>query len=193
MFSLFLFIWGIKEISLSSKSDERFARCKKTCGFAMFLKFMFFAYTVALVVLPFALEGFTFVTLILNLAMQVENFYLYLTAGLAVIALLMFLLPTINFAVAAKKFKNQGGEFVSQEVSPENNTNQVSPQQQGQFYQEQPRSTMQANMPPLPNYRPQQPMPNTVNPQQQVSQPQVVNTAAAGPDGLPQYPDSVPR
>jgi len=165
VFSLFLFIWGIKEISLSCKSDERFARCKKTCGFAMFLKFMFFLYTLALVIIPFAIEAYALVFIVIDLLLGMENLHLYITIALAVIALLMFLLPTINFAVAAKKFKNQGEEFVQEGAVDGNVPNQGEVQQDvNQFQQEQPRSTMQANMPPLPNYRPQQPTQNVANP-----------------------------
>ena len=184
-FSLFMIFWGIKEILISRKDDESFARCKKTCGFMMFTKFMFFAFLAASVVLFFINENYkglwSLIILILNLmtGKSVENLIMYALIGSAVYALIIFLLPTINFAIASKKFNSgysQGGD--GQNYQDAQNTNYNNPN--GQAYASQ--STMQANMPPIPGYQPQyntqpqpapQPQPTTQNvapqPQQQVA------------------------
>ena len=47
VFSLYMIFWGIKELSLTKKDDATFSRCKKTCGFMMFIKFMLFVYFAA--------------------------------------------------------------------------------------------------------------------------------------------------
>ena len=55
-FSAYMIFWGIKEITLTKKDDANFAKCKKTCGFMMFLKFMVFVYFLAVVACCFLIE-----------------------------------------------------------------------------------------------------------------------------------------
>ncbi len=170
VFSLLMIIWGIKEIFISKKEDVNFAKCKKTCGFMMFTKFMFFAFLGASLALYFVLDEYKLLW-DTNFALLKEiteiDFTMYFIIGLAVLALyalIIFLLPTINFAVAYKQAKKDGILDI-ESTSGEDNSGIQSYDGGEQAYA--PQSTMQANMPPIPGYQPQY---NTQP--QQVAQPQ---------------------
>ena len=55
-FSILMVFWGIKEILISNRDDVDFANCKRTCGFMFFTKFMFFAYTVFIIIASFVIN-----------------------------------------------------------------------------------------------------------------------------------------
>lgn len=187
-FSLLMVFWGIKEVLISRKDDENFARCKKTCGFMMFTKFMFFAFLTASIVLYFINETYNGLWNLLFIGpiklmegKDIENIVKIAMIGSAVYALIIFLLPTINFIVASKKF-NSGYSQASdgQNYQDAQNTNYNNPN--GQAYASQ--STMQANMPPIPGYQPQyntQPQPQAQPMPQQNVQPENQNVASQQP------------
>lgn len=167
VFALFMVFCGIKEISIAKRDDEEFAHCKKTCWFFYLTKFMFFAYVVFVIISTFTMQDvklcaalFEFVAILL---LNIQNLFLYITIAIAVIALALFLLPVINIAVVAKAVKN-GGVSTAYQTPDQNIQNGMAggdQQQPNQFYQTTPQPTMQANMPPLPNYNMQ---PNATNP-----------------------------
>lgn len=208
VFSLFMIIWGIKEILISKKEDASFAKCKKTCGFMMFTKFMFFVAIATSLILYFVSKEykveFDIIFALVKLATGVD-YTLYFIIGMAALtlyALIIFLLPTINFAVAYKHAKRDGI------LDADNSNNEYNSDAQTynggeQFYT--PQSTMQANMPPIPGYQPQyntqpqpqqvvqpQPEPQPVQPEpvaqpQQASQPVEQPKVVAQPEPQPEF------
>ena len=86
VFSFLMFLWGIKEVKIANRDNQNFAKCKKTCAFMMFTKFMFFAYLIAVAVMSVLDESIANVTLIVSDAVEIPYFFLILTAVLAVIA-----------------------------------------------------------------------------------------------------------
>ena len=173
-FSLFMVFWGIKEILISKKDDLKFAKSKKTCGFMMFTKFMFFAFLAASVILFFINKEYQLLC-DLYIVAPVKDFKGVdlsnaLTISLiiaAVYALIIFLLPAINFAVASKKVIEEDLYLNESQKTNQNEPVANDNAQGGKVYSSQ--STMQANMPPIPGYQPQY---NTQSQAQQQAQPQ---------------------
>lgn len=152
-FSLYMIFWGIKEITLTKKDDASFARCKKTCGFMMFIKFMLFAFFVATAVCMFVMEEMKMVVEILEETLGMKNILLISTASFAFIHFILFLLPTINFAKVAKSFNNDySSENNQYAVNSQNDFGGVGYNSSNQQYNGQ---QMQANMPPMQGYQPQ--------------------------------------
>lgn len=172
--SLGMFVWGIKEITIAKKSDEDFAKCKKTCAFMMVVKALFVVYAVAVCVL------FGFVD-VLGVAFQEDIAMLCKIAliALAVLFLICFLLPVIAFNKASK-FVGQGN-FEQQPM--DYNNGQPVDMQQNMGY-----APYQANMPgAMPQMQPQGPQPidpaTLVQNQQQTENNGI--TIIPGQDGVP--------
>lgn len=147
-FGLIMFIWGIKEITISHKDDESFARCHKTCAFMVFTKFMFFAFITAVLVLCFVMEEFKNYAQDFSATLGLDNGFYFITGALILISFLLFILPASNFT-KANKIADQNG--VGERPTMQNTNNYQAPQ--GGYVPPQP--TMQANMPPMPGYVPQ--------------------------------------
>lgn len=199
VFCGYMIFWGIKEITLAKKDDERFARCKKTCGFMMFIKFMVFFYFLAFVVCQFVLEDVKNVIEPIAKDFGMDMIFVIIGAVLAVYSFIIFLLPVINFSKAAKAFANGGAGYDPNAQYDPNAYYDPNAQQQ---YNAQP--TMQANMPPMPGYQPQyqqnpnqpQPIYNTeppqgpsiqsqFNPQVQAEEQQRASSILPGQNGVP--------
>ena len=162
-FSLLMVFWGIKEILISHRDDVDFARCKKTCAFMFFIKFVFFLYVLFVIVASFLIEQVKIAVAILELLIRInlglEYGFLIFTALISLVALTLFLLPTINVLKVAKKVgkdsinnKMAGESLEGDYVTP--NENGVAEQQVNQFYNSTPMPTMQANMPPIQGHTP---------------------------------------
>lgn len=161
-FSVFMAFWGIKEILISRRDDVDFARCKKTCGFMFFTKFMFFFYTLFILVASFLIEEVKLVSAVLEVIIKsllgIDYGFLIITALILLLSLLLFLLPIINVSKVAKKVKQDSINNKKAGESLLNGNAENVPgeteQELDQFYKIAPKPTMQANMPPLPNYKP---------------------------------------
>lgn len=179
VFCLFMFFWGIKEIGLSKKDDYRFARCKKTCAFMHFIKFMVFLYLVAVIVCTFLLDGFKPIFIdAMNELYGVPYIFVIYTGVLAFLQFLCFVLAVANINKVAKAVKQgqvaqdnmMNGDPNAGYQQNGYNQNAYAPQQNYQGAQ------MQANMPPMNNYQPQYNQPQQPQPQPQPQynpQPQV--------------------
>ena len=97
VFSLLAFFWGIKETSIAKKDDENFRKCKKTCGFANFIKFMFFAYFLALIIISFIDNGLKDMFDIVSFMIGVNFITQIILAILALLSFVCFLLPVIAY------------------------------------------------------------------------------------------------
>ena len=196
-FSLFMIFWGIKELSLTKKDDATFARCKKTCGFMMFIKFMLFLYFAAIVACSFVMEEVKLAVLILETATEMPNMILILCGVLAVLHFVIFLLPTMNFAKVAKSFSADPNAQYNQNGQYDPNAGYYDPNMQYNGQQ------MQANMPPMQGYQPQynnngqpQPIYNNApppgpsiqaqfNPEVQAQEQQMASAIMPGQNGVP--------
>ncbi len=155
VFCLFMFFWGIKEIALGKKDDYRFAKCKKTCAFMHFIKFMVFAYLVAVIVCTFLVEGVKNTSDAFSEMFGVPYIFVIVTGVLAFLQFLCFVLAVANINKVAKAVKQ--GQVANDPNAnyQQNGYNQNAGYNnvpQGQVYQGQ---QMQANMPPMNNYQPQ--------------------------------------
>lgn len=192
VFCLFMFIWGIKEITLGKKDDYKFARCKKTCAFMHIFKFFTFLYYVGVIVCCFLLDFIKVIADFYAEEMIGVPFIVVIVAGvLALLTFLCFILAVANINKVAKAVKKG-------ELPPDPNANGGDPSYAqngydpnagyggGQGYQQGPQ--MQANMPPMNNYQPQynqqQPQYNT-QPQQQVNAGGNSPLIVPGQDGIP--------
>jgi len=201
VFSLYMIFWGIKEISLSKKDDQRFANCKKTCAFMMFIKFMFFAYFVAVIALSMVAEDFKKLSDVAQSLLDVPYIFVIVCGVFALIAFIIWLLPVINIAKVAKAVSS-GNYDPNAQYDPNNpNGQQYDPNQMqygpnGQPYDPNyannyaPQPTMQANMPPMPGFQPQynQPQPSVqaqFNPQVQAEEQLRANSILPGQNGVP--------
>lgn len=184
VFSLLMFLWGIKEVRLSKLDDEKFARCKKSCAFMMITKFVFFAYMVAVVVCSVLIDEFSLTASNFSTSLNIPYIYLIVSGVLTFIAFLMFVLPFANILVVSSAVKQDQANFSptqgyvagsQNEINVDNNNGE---QTQG-FYNQAPAPTMQANMPPMQGFRPQ------VVPQP-TAQPQVAQPTVQQPQVAPQ-------
>lgn len=194
-FSIFMIFWGIKEITLTKKDDASFARCKKTCGFMMFIKFMLFVYFAAVAVCMFIMEDIKLAAAVIEEAVGMSNILLIVSAVFAVIHFIIFLLPTINFAKVAKSFSADPNAQYNQNGQYDPNAGYYDPNQQ--YGQQQ----MQANMPPMQGYQPvnngqPQPIYNNApppgpsiqaqfNPEVQAQEQQMATAIMPGQNGVP--------
>ena len=210
VFSAYMIFWGIKEITLSKKDDASFARCKKTCGFMMFLKFMVFVYFLAVIVCCFIIEELTLYLAILELAFGMPYVPVIVSGVLAVYSFIIFILPIINFSKAAKAFNGDPNAQYNADPNAQYGANGQYIDPNGGYYdpngqQYNPQATMQANMPPMPGYQPQyqqpapgQPQPiysnepppqpsiqSQFNPQVQAQEQQFANSIQPGQNGVP--------
>jgi len=106
VFTLLMFIWGIKEMTLAKKDDESFARCKKTCAFMMVLKFIFFLYNLFILVSPFVIGEISLLFNAINLYIGVSYILQIIFAIVSVITFINFLIPVLTFNKASKLLKN---------------------------------------------------------------------------------------
>ena len=127
-FSLIMLFWGIKEISISHKDDESFRRCKKTCAFANIIKFMVFAYFLAILIVSFVDSGLGDIFEIVSLLVGVNMMMQVIIIVLAVLSFLIFLFPVINYNA---KVKN---EFKQEEYQERINEMPVEEQPQSQNF-----------------------------------------------------------
>jgi len=123
-----MFFWGIKEIKISKKSDEDFARCKKTCGFVMALKFLFFFYNLFVLVAMFLFSDFSVLVNYTNAYVGVPYLFQISLALITILSFVMFIVPVVAFSKAAKFLKNDGNEYYQ-------NENSQNFQQNGQYSQ----------------------------------------------------------
>ena len=197
-FSLFMIFWGIKELSLTKKDDATFARCKKTCGFMMFIKFMLFVYFAAVAACMFVMEDIKTAAAAVEEAVGMSNILLIVCAVFAVIHFIIFLLPTMNFAKVAKSFAADPNAQYNQNGQYDPNAGYYDPN--GQYNGQQ---QMQANMPPMQGYQPQynnngqpQPIYNNApppgpsiqaqfNPEVQAQEQQMASAIMPGQNGVP--------
>lgn len=176
LFCLLMFLWGIKEVRLSKRDDEKFARCKKTCWFMMLTKFAFFAYLVSAVIGSVMIDEFSVISSGFSTILGVPYVYLIVVGVLTFISFLMFVLPVANILTVASAVKADQANFVpagGYVAGSENEIKVDDSEQMKDFYSQQPAPTMQANMPPMPGFRPQM-VTQSAQPQQnvQVAQPQ---------------------
>lgn len=127
------FFWGIKEIAISRRDDQKFAKAKKTTGFASLLKFIFLLYILAVVVGSFVLESFTTQFEEIN-ALVGLNYALQIIGGvLTIIALLCFALP-IGAYKKASKLVNQDNNQNYEEQYQDGQGNFSQEAYQDQYY-----------------------------------------------------------
>lgn len=196
--TVLMLFWGIKEITIAKKDDASFVKCKKTCGFMMFVKLLIFIYFLALTVCQFVLEEVKFIVMLFELVIGMQYIFAIVTGFMAVFTFITYLLPVINFSKAAKAYA--GGENYqdpnAQQYYDPNTQQYYDPNAQ---YAAQP--TMQANMPPMPGYQPQynnapqpiysnEPPPqpsiqSQFNPQVQAEEQQRANSILPGQNGVP--------
>ncbi len=181
VFSLYMFFWGIKEITLGKKDDYRFARCKKTCAFMHIIKFFVFLYLVAVIVCTFLMDLLKlFFINVFGALYGFEYIFIVVTGVLAFLQFLCFVLAVANINKVAKAVKNG-------QVQNDPNANYDPNYQNGGYdpYQQQPQynqgSQMQANMPPMNN--------GYAQPQYQ-QQPQQYQQQYQQPQYQQQYPDA---
>lgn len=209
-FSAFMIFWGIKEITLSKKDDARFARCKKTCGFMMFLKFMVFVYFLAVIACCFVIEELASYLIIIEMAFGMPYVPIIVAGVLAIYSFIIFILPVVNFSKAAKAFNENSNSQFNGDPNAQYAPNGQYMNPNGGYYdpngqQYNPQATMQANMPPMPGYQPQyqQPIPgqpqpiysnepppqpsiqSQFNPQVQAQEQQFANSIQPGQNGVP--------
>lgn len=183
-FCLLMFLWGIKEITLSGRDDERFAKCKVTCAFMNFTKFMFFAYMLAVIILSVLDEEVSLLTLAISELLNVPYIFLIVTSVLALFAFVIFVLPVANISVVYNNVKyNESYEQPQQYAQPDAGVANNDSQELQSFYTQAPQPTMQANMPPMPGYNPQVVVQTTAQPQPAV---QPVQQPMAQPQPMPQ-------
>lgn len=127
LFTLFMTIWGIKEMTLSKKSDEDFAKCKKTCAFVMVLKFLFFFYNFAVLVMSFVLPEIKLVFEIYNAFIGVQYLCQIVICAIMIITFICFIVPVLKFREASKLIKsgaieqnnNYGTDLPAQQTIPD--------------------------------------------------------------------------
>lgn len=178
VFSFLMFLWGIKEVKLANRDNERFAKCKKTCAFMMFTKFMFFAYLIAVVVLSVMNDTLAVMAIVISELLNVPNIFLIITAVLALVAFIIFVLPVSNISVVYNAVK-YGEDYDEPAAQTQNAAQDADSQELQSFYTQAPQPTMQANMPPMPGYKPQVVVQTTAQPMQQNVQPQVASMPQA--------------
>lgn len=152
VFCLYMFIWGIKEITLAKKDDYKFAKCKKTCAFMHIIKFFVFLYFVAVIVCSFVLDGIKPLAEVYAEVLGVPYIVVIVAGVLALLQFICFVVAVANINKVAKAVKN--GQVAqdpnAQYADPNYNPNgyvQNDPYQQQ--YSQGPQ--MQANMPPMNN------------------------------------------
>ena len=133
-FSLIMLFWGIKEISISHKEDESFKKCKKTCVFANIIKFMVFAYFLAILIASFIDNGLKLIFDGVSEFVGVNMIVQVIIIVLAVISFIVFLSPVINYNAKVKnEFKQEENQENLEEVPAE----ETSRQDFGDGYQDQ--------------------------------------------------------
>lgn len=98
--------WGIKEITLAKKTDEKYARCYHTCGFALVMKILVVVYFLYVFTGSFYDQTFiaTFDAVDIYVTF-IPNFTATFSVVLAVIALVLYLIPQISFMRAKRKYQ----------------------------------------------------------------------------------------
>ena len=126
-FNLLGIFWGIKEITLANKSDEKYARFYHTCGFALVMKVLIAVYFLYVFTGSFYDQNFitTFATVDIYVP-SIPNFTSKLSAVLAVIMLILYLIPQISFLKAKRKFQEDKDyeDFMTEQgnVPPDQNS-----------------------------------------------------------------------
>lgn len=149
VFSLLMFFWGIKETSIAKKDDDSFRKCKKTCGFANFIKFMFFAYFLALIIISFVDSGLKEMFDIVSSMVGVNFIIQIILAIIALISFICFLLPVIAYnqklenELRSEDLQGNVGENSSynQEMGVQNEQENQQDGYQNQFYSNQQQQT----------------------------------------------------
>ena len=98
--------WGIKEITLAKKTDEKYARCYRTCAFALVMKILVVVYFLYVFTGSFYDQTFiaTFDAVDIYVTF-IPNFTATFSVILAVIALVLYIIPQISFLQAKKKYQ----------------------------------------------------------------------------------------
>lgn len=132
--------WGIKEITLAKKSDEKYAKCNRTCAFALVMKILVAVYFLYVFTGSFYDQTFiaTFDAVDIYVTF-IPNFTATFSVVLAVVALVLYLIPQISFLQAKKKYQEDKDyeDFMSEQgnVPMEQNAEQNAGQYQEQNYQ----------------------------------------------------------
>ena len=98
--------WGIKEITLAKKPDEKYAKCHHTCAFALVMKILTVVYFLYVFAASFYDQTFvaTFNSVDIYISF-IPRFTSTLSAVLAVYTLTTYLIPQISFIKAKNKFQ----------------------------------------------------------------------------------------
>ena len=98
--------WGIKEITLAKKSDEKYAKCYHTCGFALLMKILTVVYFLYVFTGSFYDQNFIATFAIVDAVVTiVPNFTATLSAVLAIITFVLYIIPQVSFLKAKQKFQ----------------------------------------------------------------------------------------
>ena len=131
--------WGIKEITLAKKTDEKYAKCYRTCAFALVMKILVVVYFLYVFTGSFYDQTFiaTFDAVDIYVTF-IPNFTATLSVVLAAIALVLYLIPQISFLKAKRKYQEDKDyeDFMSEQGNvPVEQTDQTEGQYQEQNYQ----------------------------------------------------------
>ncbi|MGN0798637.1 MAG: hypothetical protein ACI4L7_03655 [Christensenellales bacterium] len=133
-------LWGIKEITLAGKTDEKYAKCSRTCRFVLIIKIIVFVYLLYVFASSFYDQALiVFFESVNSYITFVPKFTTILSAVLAFIAFLLYLIPEISFFKAKRKFQ---ADMDYQEFMSENGEypeGQVAQQADGQYYNQYPQ------------------------------------------------------
>ncbi len=131
--------WGIKEITLAKKPDEKYAKCYHTCGFALLMKILTVVYFLYVFTGSFYDQHFiaTFSTVDIYIT-AIPKFTATLSAVLAGITLILYIIPQISFLKAKRKFQEDKDyeDFMSEQgnvPADQNATQNYQYDAQGQY------------------------------------------------------------
>ncbi len=185
VFCLYMFIWGIKEITLAKKDDYRFAKCKKTCAFMHIIKFFVFLYFVAVIVCSFVLDGIKPLAEAYAEAFGVPFIVVIVAGVLALLQFICFVLAVANINKVAKAVKRgEAGQDPNANYA-DPNYNQNGYVQNDPYQQQYAQPQMQANMPPMNNGYAQPQYQQQYQPQPQQYQDPGSSMIVPGQNGVP--------
>lgn len=106
--SLFGLFWGVKEITIAHKPDEKYARCSKTCRFMLILKIIVFVYLLYVFASSFYDQALiVYFEAVNSYITFVPKFTTILSGVLAFIAFLLYLIPEVSFFKAKRKYQEE--------------------------------------------------------------------------------------
>ncbi len=131
--------WGIKEITLAKKTDEKYAKCYHTCAFALVMKILVVVYFLYVFTGSFYDQTFiaTFDAVDIYVTF-IPNFTATFSVVLAAISLVLYLIPQISFMRAKRKYQEDKDyeDFMSEQGNvPVEQAEQNVGQYQEQNYQ----------------------------------------------------------